>query len=136
MPARVVADRKDSFNILKRYISDEQSGEVFTVKGLEDAGKTSLLYKIYYEFDNVIFLRGSYAKSGIEFLKILLKKIFFNDFIYSNLSAELKDEIQNILSSNRENILNQIRIAFSQLSALNKFILLLDDFNKYDSFHG
>ncbi len=134
MPARVVADRKDSFNILKKYISDEQSGEVFVIKGLEDAGKTSLLYKIYYEFDNVIFLRGNYAKSGIEFLKILLKKIFFNDFIYSNLSSDLKDDIQNILSSDKENILNQIRIAFSQLSAVNKFILLLDDFNKYDSF--
>ncbi len=30
--------------------------------------------------------------------------------------------------------LNEIRIAFSQLSSVNKFILLLDDFNKYDSF--
>ena len=134
MPARVVADRKDSFNILKKYISDEQSGEVFSVKGLEDAGKTSLLFKIYNEFENVIFLRGNYSKSGIDFLKLLLKKIFFNDFIYSNLSSELKEDIQNILSSNQENILSQMRIAFSQLSSVNKFILLLDDFNKYDSF--
>ena len=134
MPARVVADRKDSFNILKKYISDEQSGEVFTIKGLEDAGKTSLLFKIYNEFDNVIFLRGNYSKSGIDFLKVLLKKIFYNDFIYSNLSTELKSNIQKILKSEQENILNEIRIAFSQLSSVNKFILLLDDFNKYDSF--
>ncbi len=41
----------------------------------------------------------------LNFLKILLKRIFFNDFIYSNLSPELKDDIQNILSSNKDNIL-------------------------------
>ena len=80
-----------------------------------------------------IEIKKKESKTG-RFLKLLLKKIFFNDFIYSNLSSELKDDIQNILSSNKENILNEIRIAFSQLSSLNKFILLLDDFNKYDSF--
>ncbi len=133
MPAKVVADRKDSFNILKRYINDEQSGEVFTIKGLEDAGKTSLLYKIFYEFNNVILLRGNYSKSGVDFLIILLNKIFYNDFIYSKLSLELKENIESIFSSPNTN-LNELRIIFSQISSQSEFVLLLDDFNRYDSY--
>ncbi len=54
-----------------------KAGKCLRVKGLEDAGKTSLLFKIYYEFENVIFLRGNYAKSGIEFLKNFIEENIF-----------------------------------------------------------
>ncbi|MEO8399075.1 MAG: tetratricopeptide repeat-containing protein kinase family protein [Ignavibacteriaceae bacterium] len=134
LPARIIADRKDSFNILKTYIGDEQSSEVFTVKGLEDAGKTTLLFKIYSEFDNTVFIRVNKLKSGLEFLKKVLKKIFYTEFVYQKLSKDVIDSVEKIFITEQQNILEDIRAAFNQISIQSKFILLLDDFNKYDDF--
>ncbi|MHB9013814.1 MAG: serine/threonine-protein kinase, partial [Ignavibacteriaceae bacterium] len=46
IPAKVFSNRKDVLTIIKTYFADETSGEVFTIKSFEGAGKTALLDEI------------------------------------------------------------------------------------------
>ncbi len=134
LPAKVFANRKDSLTILKTYLADNSSGEVFTIRGSEGAGKTSLAYEIYAAQDKCVFVENNISLTGTDFVKSFLNKILFNDFIFTNLSEELHARIKNIDEEKSGELVNNIKSILSEITEKNKFILILDSFNIYNGF--
>ena len=134
IPAKVFSNRKDVLTIIKTYFADETSGEVFTIKSFEGAGKTALLDEIYFQNENVILIKNNKSKAGIDFIKLILKEIVFNEFVFDKLSDEILDRIYGIFISSPQDIVGELKAIFTAVSTHNNFILLLDDFNSYDEF--
>ncbi len=132
IPAKVFADRKDFLTILKTYVADSKSIEVFSVNGSEGAGKTALSYEIYSNYENSIFIDNTNAQTGIEFVRSLLKKIIFNNEVYPKLSKDLLNQIDRFYESQPENFDEGLKSIFNRLSSECGFILILDGFNNYD----
>ena len=134
LPAKVFANRKDSLTILKTYLADNSSGEVFTVRGSEGAGKTALAYEIYAAEDKCIFVENNSSRTGVDFVNSFLNKILFTHFIYPNLSVEVKNKIERIKSDRSGELVNNVKSILNEITEKNKFILILDAFNIYNSF--
>ncbi len=134
IPAKVFSNRKDVLTIIKTYFADETSGEVFTIKSFEGAGKTALLDEIYFQNENVILIKNYKSKSGIDFVKLILKEIVFNEFVFNKLSSEILVRIYGIFLSPPQDIYGELKAIFTAVSIHNNFILLFDDFNSYDEF--
>ena len=134
IPAKVFSNRKDVLTIIKTYFADETSGEVFTIKSFEGAGKTALLDEIYFQNENVILIKNNKSKTGFDFVKLILKEIVFNEFVFNKLSSEILVRIYGIFLSPPQDIYGELKAIFTAVSIHNNFILLLDDFNSYDEF--
>ena len=134
MPAKVFAGRKDCLTILKTYISDKTGREVFTVRGSEGAGKTTLAYALYSCIDNSILIENNNFTSGIDFIKLFLKKIIYNNFVYSKLSSELIEQIDKLYNELPVNLADEIKSIMNRLTIESSFVLILDSFNSYEDF--
>ncbi len=134
VPARVFSNRKDILTIMSSYFSDETSGEVFTIKGFEGAGKSALLDELYFQYENVILIKNNKSKTGVEFVKIILKEIVFSEFVYQRLSKEILSRIDNVFTAQSNDIIGELKAIITAVSTQNDFKLLLDDFNLYDEF--
>ena len=134
IPANVFADRKDYLNIIKSYITDESSNEVFSIRGSEGAGKTSLAFEIYSSYSNAVFISNKNSLTGNDFIRYILKKIVFNNSVYNKLPDDLFSPINNILQPESKDFLNDLKSIFNNLPRDCKFILILDAFNSYDSY--
>jgi serine/threonine protein kinase len=134
IPAKIFAGRKDCLTILKTYIADQASREVFTVRGSEGAGKTTLAYALYSCTGNSILIDNDNSFSGIEFVKLFLKKIVFNNFVYPRLSNELLDQIDKFFTETPPNLVEEFNSIFNRLTNECSFVLIMDSFNSYDDF--
>ena len=133
LPAKVFTNRKDSLTILKTYISDNTSSEVFSIRGSEGAGKTSLAYRLSMDYENAVFINNNTSLTGFNFIRFSLNKIIFNEYIFPKLNTELLDDINKILD-NPTDIVNKLKSYFNRLSAKCSFILIFDAFNNYDDY--
>lgn len=134
VPIKTFSDRTDILNIVNRYVTTPSAGEVIIIRGFERAGKTAVVKEIFSRYSNVVYLSNDRTKSGLGFIKLLLNKLIFNEFIYPKLKQETIDLIENIFKSKSENITSDISRVINQIVSLERFILLLDDFNSYDDF--
>jgi len=133
VPAKVFTNRKDSLTILKTYISDNSSNEVFSIRGSEGSGKTALANELYSNYENAVFISNETSLTGFKFIRYIINKIIFNEFIYSKLKPDLLEDISNALD-NQTDIVNKLKSFFSQLSSACQFILIFDAFNNYDEY--
>lgn len=133
-PAKVFAGRKDIINILSSFIEDRENTELFVIKGSDGSGKTTLLNQLYSLNEQVIPVFKTSGKTGFDFIKLLLKDIVFNNYVYPQLPGELREKINNFLYSSRLGVIDEIKAIISQITLYSKFVLLIDDFNKFDRF--
>ncbi|MDR3626764.1 MAG: serine/threonine-protein kinase, partial [Ignavibacteriaceae bacterium] len=132
IPVKVFAGRKDCLTILKTYISDQGSREVFTVRGSEGAGKTTLAYKLYSSVENSILIDNSNSLTGTEYFRQFFKKITNNNLVYPKLSAGLIEQIDKFYNNLPLNPANEVKAIINRLSNESSFVLILDSFNSYD----
>ncbi len=133
LPANIFSNRKDSLTILKTYISDDSSSEVFSIRGSEGAGKTSLAYELYSNYENAVFISNNTSLTGIKFIRFSINKIIFNDFIFSKLNPGLFKSLSDTFN-NPTDLVNKLKSFFSQLSTTCSFIIIFDAFNSYDDY--
>lgn len=133
-PAKVFANRKDAQNILRKYLSDKSSSEVFSVKGSKGAGKTTLLNEIYFEYRSSVLITNRKSSTGYKFITGLIHRIIHNENVYGKLPSELLNKIEALGDEPPKDLIEEIKSIFTQLSLKADFILLLDDFNHYDDF--
>ena len=133
-PAKIFENRRDVLNILDTYINDKSSNELFTIKGFEGSGKTALSEELNFIYSNSVLIKYDRSKSGFQFLKYFLKKIIFNDFVYNNISSEIKNSINDLLKNPSSELLDELKGIFAKVTQESNFILILDDFNSYDNF--
>ena len=132
LPARVFSCRDDAINLLHKYFSDKSSSEVYTIKGFDGVGKTSLLRKMQEHYPDAVLISDVKGKSAEELISYLLRQIIFSKAVYPNLSEEEKLTLLKLLSKSEKEIIDQLRITVALLTSKSKFILLIDDFNLYD----
>lgn len=134
IPAKFFTNRKDAVNIIRSYLADTKSNEIYSAKGAEGSGKTALFYEIYENFENVILIENFSSKTGIDAVKYIFKKIFYSKVLYENYSRELSQELPKLFDSDREEFVQKIKV-FSDAALKNSNpIILIDDFNLYDEF--
>jgi len=125
-PANIFIDRTEAHSILINYLNDKSSSELYSVKGPDGAGKSFLLNKICSEFDEAILINYNKSKSGLDFIKEFLLKILFNRTIFYSISKDLKDKIKEIIFNPPEDIIEQIKAVFSQISRDCNFFILFE----------
>ena len=134
IPAKVFTNRKDVLTIFKTYIKDDTSNEVFSIKGFEGSGKTALSDEIYSSFNNVVYISGNISKNGMEFLKYFIRRIVYNDFVYSQINDELKSRIDDFLQTSSTDFIDELKSIFNAITRITDFIIIMDGFNNYDEF--
>jgi hypothetical protein len=133
-PAKSFAGRSDSITILKKFIEDEISDEVFALVGAEGAGKTTVGEELSKQIDNLIFIDGKVARSGTDYFEHLLRMLCFNPVVYQHLSEDIFQKISDLRKDDGRNYIEKLKAILNNLTNVCSFILVLDDFNNYDAF--
>ena len=134
LPAKFFTNRKDAVNIIRSYLADTKSNEIYSLKGAEGSGKTALFYEIYENFENAILIENFSSKTGIDAVKYIFKKIFYSKVLYENYSRELSQELPKLFDSDREEFVQKIKVFSDSALKTSNPIILIDDFNLYDEF--
>src|SRR4030066_1691062 len=134
LPARIYSCRDDIIKILSKYFSNKSSSEVYSIKGFDGVGKTSLLQKMHELNPDAIMVSGVKGKSAEELIKYLLRQIIFSKAVYLNLSEEEKLTLLKLLRKSEIEIIDELRMNVALLTSKRKFILLICDFNLFDPF--
>lgn len=134
LPAKIFTNRKDAVNIIRSYLADIKNNEIYCVKGAEGSGKTALFIEIYENFENTILIENFSAKSGIDAVKYIFKKIFYSKTLYDNYTRELLQDLPSLFDSNKEEFVQKIKVFADSALKNSSPIILIDDFNLYDDF--
>ncbi|AFH48098.1 Serine/threonine protein kinase [Ignavibacterium album JCM 16511] len=134
LPAKFFSNRKDAVNIIRTYLADLKNNEIYCVKGAEGSGKTSLFIEIYENFENAILIENFSAKSGIDAVKYIFKKIFYSKVLFENYSRELLQELPLLFDNEKEEFVQKIKVFADSALKNSNPIILIDDFNLYDEF--
>ncbi len=133
IPAKIFSDRTDIITIINTFFDDNLSNEIITIRGSQGSGKTSLVEEIYYRFRKVILIKNNKAKTGFDYIKLFLRQIIFNKFIFDILSSEISEKVNEIFYATSKNLIADLKVIFSSISMRIGFTLILDDFNSYDA---
>ncbi len=132
LPAKIYSCRDSVINELSAYIKDQDSTEVFTVKGFEGVGKSSLLNKIHELYRQAILISDVQGKSVEELIRYVLRQIIFSESVYPKLSEKDKLYLQQQIELGPKDIINEFKTSVAIISSNCKFILIIDDLNLYD----
>jgi len=132
LPAKVFTSRENFIKELLSYIKDEDSSEVFSIRGFEGVGKTSLLHKIRELNKNAILVSDVKGKSVEELIRYLLRQIIFSESVFPNIPEEQKKYLIQQLDISFKDIIDEFKSSIALISSHCKFTLLIDDFNLYD----
>lgn len=132
VPAKIFTNRRDTLTILKKYIEDEETGEVFTIKGFEGTGKTFLTEQIQYLHHTAVLIRNSDSGVETEFLNSFLKALLFNEIVFNNLTEETRKNAELFLSKNSDDKVEEFKLLVNKISVESFFLLVFDGFNAYD----
>jgi tetratricopeptide (TPR) repeat protein len=132
LPAKIYSYRDSDINQISSYINEKESTEVFTIKGFEGVGKSSLLNKIKEDFTHAVKISEVKGKSVQEIIRHFLRQIIFSESVFPNLSGKDRSYLFEQLAISQNDITNEFRNCISIISSSSKFILLIDDLNLYD----
>jgi len=134
IPARIFSNRNDVLGILNKYINDNNSTEIFIVKGSEGAGKSSLLLKISQLYNNSLYINYDKSVSGINFIRLFLKSLLFNQAIYYKLNPFDIERIKRIYFNTPENLIDEIKGIISSISSEVDLLFLIDNLDEADEY--
>lgn len=134
IPSKFFTNRKDAVNIIRSYIADTNSNEIYCVKGAEGSGKTSLLFEVYENYENAILVENYSSKSGFEAVKYIFKKILYSSVLFESYTKEQSLELGLLFNDDTEDFIQKLKVFTNSALKNSKALLLLDDFNLYDDF--
>lgn len=132
IPAKVFSNREDAVTILKKYIDDKTSSEIFSVKGSEGSGKTSLAVELYRQNENSVLITETASKTGVGLIRFFLKKIFYSAYVYPLLNNDKKESIEEYLTAADDLLVDELPVIVNIIYSAGKPLLLIDDFNSAD----
>ncbi len=134
VPAKVFSDRKDAYNIINTYLNDHKSNEVFTVRGFDGSGKTSLLMELYEKNLSSVYIENTKTKTGLDAIRYIFRKIIINEILYQEVSERFGSILHNLFENENLSFIDNIKQILNNTSNVNKLIVMLDDYNLYDDF--
>lgn len=126
------SDRKDFLNILDKYLSDENSDEIFAIKGFEGSGKSSLMSEVHYRNKNSIIIKNDRTTTGYNFLNKFLRTLVFNENTFAKFDNNTLGMLDSFLEGKSENPKEDFNTIVSKVARECEVIIILDDFNLYD----
>jgi tetratricopeptide (TPR) repeat protein len=136
LPAKIYSGRTDAIKTFSQFFADNSGSEVYSIKGFEGAGKSSLLEKIFENKPDAVLISDVRGKSAEELIRYILRQIIFSRTVYPILNAEVKSFVLKFLLENKKKETDELRQLVAALASNSKFILLIDDFNSYDQLAG
>jgi serine/threonine protein kinase len=133
VPATVFSGRQDFLNILKTFINDKKSSEVFSLQGFDGAGKSALLNKMYEVMGNSILISNTQGLSGINLIKHFIKRLIFTGSVFYNLNDNEKEQILSFITKSEKEYLDGLFSIISIITNKAQFVVLIDDYNLFDS---
>ncbi|HSL88119.1 MAG TPA: protein kinase, partial [Ignavibacteriaceae bacterium] len=134
IPAKTLCGRKDTLTIVKTYLNDEGSNEIFSIRGFSGAGKSQVLRELNAIYPQSVYVENTRRKTGADLLRFFFYKLFFNDHLYDNLLPEDKEVVKQIFDSREVELSDFIKALISRITDKKKLLLLVDDYNLYDEF--
>lgn len=134
IPAKVFSDRRDAYNILTTYLKDQKSNEVFTVRGFDGSGKSSLLLEINEKNPLSVLIENTKTKTGIDAIKYIFRKIILSEALYPEIKSQFEKILTNLFDVENLNFIDNIKQILNNLPQGVELVVLLDDFNLYDDF--
>lgn len=134
LPARVLSSRKDVLNIVKTYLNDLKSNEIFTLRGFSGAGKTEVLSELNATYANSVYIENTRRKTGVELVRYFFHKLLFCDPIFNSIVAEDQESIKHFFSNSDIEVSDSFKALLKRVTENKKLLLLIDDFNLYDDF--
>lgn len=134
LPARVLSSRKDVLNIVRTYLNDNKSNEIFTLQGFSGAGKTEVLSELSANYHSSIYIENTRRKTGVELVRYFLHKILFSNAIFNNITIEDQESIRQYFDSNEIELSDALKALLTRVTEDKKLLILIDDYNLYDDF--
>src|SRR5690606_31461894 len=134
VPSKTFTNRKDALAVIHSCINKQTDGEVLTIRGVEESGKSFLLDEVYAKYEKTILIRNTRFGLNKSFWQVLLREIIFSDHIYPNLNGEILKAAFDLLQQQPEELLDSLKKILLNIVKENKFILLLDEYNRFDDF--
>lgn len=132
LPARILSGRKDILNVVRSYLNDNKSNEIFSLRGFSGSGKSEILSELHAIYANSVYIENTRRKTGIELIRFLFHKLFFNNAIYEYVSIEDQEFIKHLFSSDEIEVSDSLKSFLARVTENKDLLLLLDDFNLYD----
>lgn len=134
LPARILCGRQDTLNIVRTYLNDSKSNEIFSLRGFSGSGKSQVLSELQSIYTSSVYIENTRRKTGVELIRYFLHKLLFNEIIFSNITQDDKDEVIRLFESTDFEIALTFRSLLTRLTTNNILLLLIDDYNLYDEF--
>jgi len=116
----------------KNFLLLNEPDFIKVIKGVSLSGKTSLVEEIAYNFDGVVLISPHDFQANMPNWKSFLNKILFSEYIYQYIGNFLINRILRVIQEEPNNISDELKSIFINLSQRVKFSIIFDDFNKYD----
>ena len=134
IPAKILCGRKDTLTIVKTYLNDDSSNEIFSVRGFSGAGKSQVLQELNAIYPQSVYVENTRKKTGADLLRFFFHKLFFNDHLFDHLSSEDREVVKQIFDTREVELSDFIKALISRITDKKKLLLLIDDYNLYDEY--
>ncbi len=134
LPAKILSSRKDILNIVKTYLNDKNSNEIFSLRGFSGAGKSQVILELHSIYSQTVYVENSRRKTGVELIRFFLHKLLFNDDIFNSVSREDQEYIKQLFSTDEIEISDTLKALLTRVTENKKLLLMIDDYNLYDDF--
>lgn len=108
--------------------NEDEENEVIIISGSEGSGKSSLLENISVRYENFVLLDNKKNKSNLK--KMLIEEIYSALSKNNSDNYTLLNEFNSLLSEIGLQDSDKIKSFISRVTNQNKFIFLIDDFDK------
>jgi len=125
-------DQKKIRSGIRNYLNRNDKGETLIIIGPEDSGKSELLRSIDSKSNESVLVNSASLSKSVNFWQQFLNNIIYSESIYDSIDESLKQYIVNHIHDGSQNLLDELKSIFAKITNNNKFILLLDDFDKLD----
>jgi serine/threonine protein kinase len=117
---------------LKNFLLLSEPDFIKIIRGDNLSGKTSLVEEIAHNFDGVVLISPFDFQANMPHWKSFLNKILFSEYVYQYVGSFLVNRILKVIHDEPNNIMDELKSIFINLSQRVKFTIIFDDFNKYD----
>lgn len=134
IPAKTLCGRQDTLNIVRTYLNDNSSNEVFSIRGFSGAGKSQVLSELNSIYPQSVYLENTRQKTGVELVRYFFHKLFFNSYLFNNINLDDQENIKQLFGSGEIEISDHIKSFVARITENKNLLLLIDDYNLYDDY--
>jgi len=123
-------ENKNDSAFIDDYIENKERNEILVLQGTQNSGKSSIAQKLANSHQNALLVERLPRQHPELILQYILGEIIFNPFVYKSISEKIDELLKKVEASDSNN--EGMPALFSEISAAQNFILILDDYHLID----